>query len=82
MNAFARMRYELGLNVSEVAERIGCSSPVVHNLEQGKTRKPEPKIVRGLAELYEVDVAHVLRLAEEANDTYRAELDAARAVTA
>lgn len=62
MNRLRLLRYERGLEVNEVAERVGVSRQTMHRLESGETAEPSAATAKALADVYGVTVADLLGL--------------------
>src|ERR1700733_6436600 len=65
-----KLRTGLGLTVEDVAEKLLCSTAKISRMETG-ARRPMPRDVRDLCELYDVDesvAAELMKLTKEARE--------------
>jgi transcriptional regulator with XRE-family HTH domain len=53
-------RKKVGLNQTELAERIGTSKQVINLIEFGVTRVPSEKIMDGLSEVFDVPKSDII----------------------
>lgn len=62
MNALVALRYQRGLTQQEVADGAGIGRHTLHRLESGDVARPQARVVKALADFYEVpDPADLLR---------------------
>ena len=54
MNALLALRYQRGLTQQEVARGAGIGRQTLHRLENGFVDRPQARVVKALADFYEI----------------------------